>query len=167
MEEALGTALIAEAAKKSALLWVTVAGQPPRPAWHVWHDGAAYVVTGGIEQPLPGLAETPCAVVTLRSKDTGSRVVEFPARVTPVAVDSPEWDAIVPELHAKRLNAPDGEAQPARWAKESTILRLSPDGPPAEPAPTSYAAPPVDTPATTRTTVPFTLGRRRGKRHTR
>ena len=29
--------------------------------------------------------------------------------------------------YRKRLNAVDGEEQPARWARESTVLRLRPD----------------------------------------
>ena len=32
------------------------------------------------------------------------------------------------ELHAKRLNPPDGEAQPARWARESRVARIEPTG---------------------------------------
>jgi len=34
----------------------------------------------------------------------------------------------VPVLHAQRLNAPDGQEQPARWARESRVLTLLPDG---------------------------------------
>ena len=94
------------------------------PVWHVWHDGRAYVVTGGAEQPFP-----PCerAVVVVRSRARqGDRVAEWTAQVAAVDVGSPEWDEVVPLLHARRLNAPDGEEQPARWARESTVLRLRP-----------------------------------------
>jgi len=34
----------------------------------------------------------------------------------------------VPLLHARRLNPPDGAAQPARWAASSLVLRLMPTG---------------------------------------
>jgi hypothetical protein len=34
----------------------------------------------------------------------------------------------VPLLHATRLNAPDGEDQPHRWARDSLVLCLTPTG---------------------------------------
>ena len=55
-------ALIAEATKRAGVIWIAIQGQDrPRPAWHIWRagplsPGAAYVVTGPGEQPLPGLA---------------------------------------------------------------------------------------------------------------
>src|SRR5262249_6602573 len=53
-------ALSAGAPKRAGLIWIFIEGQDrPRPAWHIWRSlapGAAYVVTGPGEQPLPGLA---------------------------------------------------------------------------------------------------------------
>ncbi|WP_283135587.1 hypothetical protein [Rhizohabitans arisaemae] len=115
--------LIEEAAKKSGVLWVG-----SRLAWHVWHDGAIYLVTGGAEQRLPGLATTPRTPVTLRSKDSGGALITFEAEVTVVAPGTKEWDAAVPVLAKERLNAPDTESMPARWAAESTVLKLRPTG---------------------------------------
>ncbi|HET6636726.1 MAG TPA: hypothetical protein VFH77_17045, partial [Streptomyces sp.] len=54
----LEAALVEEAAKKSALLWVRGPDGPARALWHVWHDGAACVIGDGPgEQPLPGLTD--------------------------------------------------------------------------------------------------------------
>ncbi|HET7529638.1 MAG TPA: hypothetical protein VFJ98_01635, partial [Mycobacteriales bacterium] len=125
MEPAAISALVEEAAKKSGLLWVRAAG-PGRRAqamWHVWHEGAVYVLTGGIEQPAPeGLADR--AYVTLRSKDKWSRLATVEVSVGVVPPDSEEWDVVVPLLHAKRLNLPDGEAAPGRWRRECVVYRL-------------------------------------------
>ena len=84
--------------------------------WHVWVDGAVHVVTGGLEQPLP--------VPRRRRRGRRHRAQQghrrpaghLPATVATVAPDDEAWDTVVAELHAKRLNPPDGEAQPARWA---------------------------------------------------
>lgn len=107
-----------EATRKTAVLWLS-----GHPLWHVWHDGAAYVVGGGLEQPLPDCRQ---GRVTVRTKN--GDVLEWDAEVEPVPAGSPDWDAVVPLLHAKRLNAPDGEQQPLRWARESAVLRLTPAG---------------------------------------
>jgi hypothetical protein len=50
------------------------------------------------------------------------------ADVEQVRPGTPAWDEVVPLLHAKRLNPPDGDAQLARWARESLVLRLTPTG---------------------------------------
>ena len=70
-------ALLAEAATKSGLLWVDVPGDRAWPAWHVWVDGTAYVVSGPGEQVLPELPES--VVLVLRSKDTGGRLLRVAA----------------------------------------------------------------------------------------
>ena len=154
----LDTALIEEACKKSGLIWVAVPGSRDRAAWHVWHElagqGAVYLVVGGGEQQLPGLGQAPLVRVTVRSKDKGGRLVTWPGRVAYVPADSPEWREVVPALHAKRLNAPDGEAQPERWAASSAVYRIQPEGVPLE-QPGRYltgsgAAPVPPSPATTR-----------------
>ena len=119
--------LIEEATRRSGVVWVTAEGaERAQPVWHLWHDGAMYVVTGGLEQPL---TETPRATVIVRSNATqADRVVTWVADVSRVEPDSARWDEVVPLLHAKRLNAPDGEAQPQRWARESRVLRFTPTG---------------------------------------
>jgi hypothetical protein len=148
----LHAALVQEASKKSGLLWITLPGLPqPRSAWHVWHDGAAYVVTGGIEQPLPGLPDADRVIVTVRGKDKGARLVSWVAKVTHVEPGTTEWDTVIPIMAKDRLNAPDGDRQPRRWAREAYVLRLTPSGEvteaPGEMPDGSLAAAPVDTPA--------------------
>jgi hypothetical protein len=118
--------LVADATRRSGAVWVAMAGHPPRVVWHLWHDDALWLVCGGLEQPLP---VAPTAVVTVREKVSQSdRLVAWHATVSPVVPGSEQWDEVVPLLHAQRLNAPDGEEQPARWARESTVLRLAPTG---------------------------------------
>ncbi|MGV9934826.1 hypothetical protein ACWDY4_30270 [Streptomyces olivaceoviridis] len=167
--ELLDRALIEEAAKKSGLIWVRGAGAPAaRALWHVWHEGAVCVVGDGPgEQPLEGLADGGSAEVSVRSKDKGGRLVTFAAAVSELASGSPEWEAAVAELKGKRLNAPDGERMPARWARECRVLRLAPTGSVAPLPDGDLAQRPVTTPATTRRPVPaglpkLLLGRRKG-----
>jgi hypothetical protein len=113
--------LVAEATRRSGLVWVD--GQP---VWHLWHDDAAWVVTGGLEQPLRVGAT---AVVEVRSRARqADLLVRWVAEVVVVPPGSPEWEAVVPLLHARRLNPPDGAEQPLRWARESSVLRLRPTG---------------------------------------
>lgn len=162
MDAATVAALIEEAAKKSGLLWVRGGGRSVRSQalWHVWQDGAVYVLTGGIEQPAPaGLADH--AYVTVRSKDKWSRLVTFVADVAVIEPGSNEWDALVPTMLGKRLNLPDGDAAPLRWARECTMFRLTPTGDvvetPDERSTTSHAAAPPPTPARTRVPRPLHL----------
>jgi hypothetical protein len=162
--------LVAEATKKAGVVWIMVAGTGrARPAWHHWQDGAAYVLTGGSEQPLPGLAEAAAAEVTVPSKDSGGRLITWTARVTRVPPDSDEWQRAIPELGPKRLNSLDSENQAERWALECTLLRLEPTGrvteAPGEMSEDAGSAPPPATPATTSGPPPFVLGRARRSRH--
>lgn len=113
--------VIEEGAKKSGVLWLTL--DRPRLAWHTLHDGAIYLVTGGGEQDLPGLAERSAVHVTLRSKDNGARLVEFDAPVT--VVDQSAAPEAVAALAKDRLNASDTEHLTERWARESTVVRLT------------------------------------------
>ncbi|WP_215448862.1 hypothetical protein [Streptomyces sp. ATCC 21386] len=165
----LEQALVEEATKKSGLIWVR-GGEVSRALWHVWHEGAACVVGDGPgEQPLPGLADGGSAVVTVRSKDKGGRLVSWAADVVELAPDSPAWASAVAELKGKRLNAPDGEAMPARWARECRVVRLEPTGATLPLPDGDLAQPPVTTPATTRQPIPAAVprllfGRRRRDR---
>ncbi|MFJ7044706.1 hypothetical protein ACIQVC_15035 [Streptomyces sp. NPDC101112] len=168
-EQLLDRALVEEATKKSGLIWVSGGGAqahpqgpgvPSRALWHVWHEGAVCLVGDGPgEQPLPGLVDGGPAVVTVRSKDKGGRLVTWDATVVELAPRSPEWDAAVAELKGKRLNAPDGEAMPERWARECRVLRLEPTGTTASLPDDDLARAPLPTPATTRQPVPAGLPR--------
>ncbi len=121
--------VVEEATRRSGVVWVALGAARPRLVWHLWHDGSLWLVCGGAEQELPGGPAATRAVVTVRSKATrNDRVVSWEAAVTEVAPGSPDWATVVPLLHAQRLNAPDGEEQPARWARESAVLRLTPTG---------------------------------------
>jgi hypothetical protein len=162
-------ALVEEAGRKSSVLWLAIPGAPqPLGAWHVWVDGAAVVVHEGDEQKLPGLRSTGHADLVLRSKDKGGLLVRVPARVVPLEPGTDAWDKAVAALHAARQSAPDGEAQPARWAAASQVTRLEPDGPATE-APGSYRtddrrAVPSPTEATTLHQRPTVIGRRSRRR---
>ncbi|MFF7748069.1 hypothetical protein ACFZCP_02210 [Streptomyces sp. NPDC007971] len=162
----LDQALIEEATKKSGLIWVRGAGAPAaRALWHVWHEGAVCLVGDGPgEQPLPALADGGSAEVTVRSKDKGGRLVSWSATVSELAPGSPEWEAAVGELKGKRLNAPDGERMPDRWARECRVLRLVPTGACAPLPSDSLAERPLPTPATTRQPVPAGLPKLLAKR---
>ncbi|MEU1230899.1 hypothetical protein [Streptomyces sp. NPDC005828] len=150
-------ALVEEATKKSGLVWVRGTG-PARALWHVWHDGAAHVVGDGPgEQPLPGLVDGGTAEVTVRSKDKGGRLVAWTAAVREVSPGTEEWDAAVAELKGKRLNAPDGEAMPERWARECRVVRLDPRASTTELPDGSLAAVPLPTAANTRRPIPAGL----------
>jgi len=156
--------LVEEATRRAGLIWLDLPGVGQRPAWHVWHDGAAYVVTGGLEQPLPGLLDLRQVVVTVPSKDNRSRLVSWLADCERLAPGSDHWNTVVPVLVAGRLNLPDGQAAPDRWARESAIVRLSPTGEvlsePGNTSTSSGAAPPPPTPASTVGRLPGRLGRR-------
>jgi hypothetical protein len=157
--------LVGEAMKKSDLVWLGVDGQPRAyPVWQLWHEGAAYVVTGAGEQPAPGLADVTRCTVTARSKDNGGRLVSWQAAVERVEPGGAAWGDVVPALLAARLNLPDVGTAEQRWAESGTLLRLSPTGEAESGAalPTgSGATPPPPSPAVTRTRIPFTIGRRR------
>ncbi|MCF3137038.1 hypothetical protein [Streptomyces olivochromogenes] len=167
--ELLDQALVEEATKKSGLIWVKGAGAPAaRALWHVWHEGAVCLVGDGPgEQPLPGLTDGGSAEVTVRSKDKGGRLVTWPASVSELPAGSPEWEAAVADLKAKRLNASDGEAMPERWARECRVVRLTPTGTSAPLPDTALVEPPLPSPATTRRPIPAGLPRLLLKRRKR
>lgn len=97
--------------------------------------------------------------MTVRSKDKGGRLVSWPAKVVELAPGSEVWGATVAELKGKRLNAPDGEAMPDRWARECRVLRLEPAGASAPLPDGSLAEAPLPSPATTREPMPAGLPR--------
>jgi hypothetical protein len=156
------TPLVDEAMKKAAVVWLTVAGAGPAyPVWCLWIDGALYVVSGPGEQATPELSDT--AVVTARG-DHGGRIVSWPAAVSRLAPGTEEWDAVVPQLAGKRLNASGTNEQTVtRWATSCVVSRLAPAGEPTEAGRTmpdgSHATPPPPTPAASTTRRPFRLHR--------
>ncbi len=165
MGDPFGRALAEEATKKSGMVWLSVVGGRPRAAWHVWHADALCLVTGGLEQELPDLYDGARVRVTVPSKDKGGRLVTWTAAAHLLRPDTEAWRDTTTALHAQRLNPPDGEEQPTRWARESQVWRLEPtnelvEKPGAMPE-GSHAAPPPPSPATTRGPLPFMLGRRR------
>jgi hypothetical protein len=161
--ELLDRALIEEAAKKSGLLWVRRDGGSDRALWHAWVDQAVVVVGDGGEQPLDGLGEGLDVVVTLRSRDKWGRLVAFQARTELLAPRSEAWQTAVDELKGKRLNALDHDKVTDRWAAESRVLRLVPQGPsverPGAMPEVAHTAAPVPTGATTRRPIPAALPR--------
>src|SRR5262249_8012370 len=60
--------------RRTGVIWLAApGGDRPAPAWHIWRDppGAAYVVTGPGEQPLPGGAGADRGPGTRPSKGPG------------------------------------------------------------------------------------------------
>jgi hypothetical protein len=159
-------ALIAEACRKSAVVWIALPELPqPRAAWQVWFDDAAHVVSGGGEQELPGLRSAGTVEVTVRSKDKGARLVRWVARVQHLEPGSEPWETAARELLAKRLNLRDADRARQRWAEECLLTRLEPTGEvlerPGAMSADAHAAPPLPSPAATIGPLPFMLGRRR------
>lgn len=156
--------LVEEAMKRAAVAWVAVPGSDEATmVWCLWLDDAIYVVSGPGEQPAPGLAGAPTALVTGRG-DHGGRIVTWPATVTRVVPGGEEWAKVIPQLTSKRLNSPDGgEATAERWAATCVVNRLAPAGDPVEAGSSlpgdSLARPPRPTPAARRTKKPFVLHR--------
>ena len=127
------TALFAEAATKSGLMWVQPPGDRAWPFWHAWADETVYVVSGPGEQTLPWLPDQ--VTLLLRSKDTGGRLLTVSATVREVRPDDERWTPATDALRASRLNATDNLVD--RWAGECTVRALTPYGAPLE-APGSY-----------------------------
>lgn len=158
------TALFAEAANTSGLLWIDVPGDRSWPAWHAWADESVYVVSGPGEQTLPWLPDT--VTLVLRSKDTGGRLLSVHATCRVLTPEGERWEAAVAALKASRLNAVDDLE--ARWATECTVRAMTPFGMPVE-SPGAYgtgsrAAPVAPTSATTTGWRPWHLGGRPQRR---
>lgn len=162
------TALFAEAANKSGLMWVQPPGERAWPFWHAWVDDTVFAVSGPGEQDLPWLPHD--VLLILRSKDTGGRLLSVHATVEEVTPDDPRWQPATEALRAGRLNAVDDLV--ARWATQCTVRAFKPFGSPVE-SPGSYAAssgaaPVPPSPATTTRWRPWHLRgrprRRRGNR---
>jgi hypothetical protein len=162
------TALFAEAANKSGLMWVQPPGDRAWPFWHAWADETVYAVSGPGEQTLPWLPAE--VLLILRSKDTGGRLLTVQATVHEIGPADEAWVPATDALRAGRLNASPDAVE--RWARECTVRALRPFGTPVE-APGSYpttsgAAPVPPSEATTATWRPWHWRgrprRRRGNR---
>ena len=154
------TALLAEAAGKSDIMWVEVPGERTFPVWYAWVTDRFYVVSGDGEQLLPPLPEV--VRLVLRSKDTGGRLLTVSATAHRLAPHTPSWEEAVAALMAERLNATDDVA--ARWAESGTVHALHPFGEPLA-APGSHTgesgrATVLPAPATTVGWRPWHVGRR-------
>lgn len=118
-------ALVLEAMRKAAVAWLEVGARAAYPVWCLWQDDALYVVTGPGEQDAPGLGTAATARVTARG-DHGGAIVTWSALVSRLDPGSDDWEAVVPALAAKRLNAAPVAELAARWAVDGTVARLSP-----------------------------------------
>ena len=128
------TALLGEAAGKSAIMWVDVPGERSFAVWYAWVTDRFYVVSGEGEQLLPPLPEV--VRLILRSKDSGGRLLTVTASAHLLQPDTLSWETAVSALVAERLNATDDLA--ARWAESGAVYALHPFGPPVA-APGSHS----------------------------
>jgi hypothetical protein len=168
-DEAFGRALVAELARKTAVSWVRYDGRA-HAVWHVWHDDALCLVSGGDEQPLPDLEDGARVEVLMRSKDTGGRLVTWVGTASVVPPGSEAWAPTTAALVPVRLNAPDLATTADGWARTSVVRRVVPTGElleqPGDLTDDAHLAAPEQTPATTRGPLPRVL-HRRVKRHPR
>ncbi len=159
-------ALLDEALKKSALVWLCLAGRS-HARWHAWLDGHIYLLTGPGEQPDPGLDEGQVTRVLVRSKDDGQHLITVDADTAQLGPADADWTSATTELAKLRLNLSDAANAPARWASEEfAVYRLTPRLPlvelPSHLPDDSLRRPPVPTPATTARPAPWVLHRRGG-----
>jgi len=121
------SALVAEATKKAAVVWLSIDGAPAYVVWCVPITDALYVVAGPGEQAAPGLADATVVDVTARG-DHGGSIVTWSATVERVDPGSDDWNAIALTVAGKRLNATrSAEGLVATWARDDVLLRLVPD----------------------------------------
>jgi hypothetical protein len=161
-------ALIAELSKKTGVSWLRYGSSPQahtaHAAWHLWYDEALYVVSGGNEQPLPGIEDVDRVEVTMRSKENGGRLLTWVATRSDVRPEDEAWEPVTAALAADRLNLDDLAAAVRDWAERSVVSRLEPTGETLETPDAlpdgSHVAPPRPTPATTRGRLPTVLHRR-------
>jgi hypothetical protein len=131
------TDVLDEALKKSTVVWVEVPGEGGTdgravPVWYGTLDGRVYVLAGGSEQHVAGLAEATRVVLVARSKEQQSLVAEVEASARVVAPDDPLYARVASVLVPRRLNLRDGEEAVDRWRKECTLVELTPSSIPAE-----------------------------------
>ncbi|MET8761175.1 hypothetical protein [Lentzea sp. NPDC004782] len=102
------TRILDAALRKAAAVWITSPGHEPRLVHAHWRDDALWVITGGTEQEVPGLAEGAEVTVTVRSPSTHSHLIDAqavarltePDEETAQALKTarlntkPEWEAV-------------------------------------------------------------------------
>jgi hypothetical protein len=131
-------ALAAEAARKSRICWLSYeyagGAETERLVWHVWHDEAVVVllgepgqVLGGVDQLAPA-GPVEHASVTVRSKDTGGRLLTWVGPVEIVAPGTARWEEHAAALLGVRLNLAAPAAALEEWRSERTILRVGGSG---------------------------------------
>lgn len=163
------TGIVDEVMKRTGVCWLRYAGSGrDRPVWHLWREGAAYVVSGGSEQPLPGIERVGEATVIARTKDSRERLLAWRAAVATVRPGSHEYQAVVRELLVDRLNLENLGRTWGTWVDHCTITRLRPTGvvdeqPGALPD-GDLAEVPLPTPATTEGALPRVVHRRKTRR---
>lgn len=153
------TALLAEAANKSAIMWIDIPGDRSFAVWYAWDQDRFYVVCGEGEQLLPPLPEV--VHLILRSKDSGGRLLTVTATAHLLAPHTESWQQATEALAGERLNATDDVV--TRWAAAGSVYALHPFGPPLS-GPSSQPqesgrAPLVPGPATTLGRRPWHAGR--------
>jgi hypothetical protein len=162
-EDALASALVAELSKKTGVSWLRH-GEETFPVWHVWHEDALCVVSGGREQPLPDLVDGTLVEITQRSKDNGGRLVTWVGEVSVVRPDDALWEPTTAALVSERLNLPDLSTAAEEWARTSVVRRIRPTGrlveDPGSLSDDAHRGAPLPTPATTRGPLPRVLHRR-------
>jgi hypothetical protein len=131
------TAVLDEALKKSTVAWIEVPGEGGTggravPVWYGTLDDRVYVLSGGSEQRVPGLAEADRVRLIARSKEQQSLVADVDASVRVVEGSDPLYARVAAVLLPRRLNLRDGEAAVDRWRKECTLVELTPSSIPAE-----------------------------------
>jgi hypothetical protein len=131
------TDVLEEALKKSTVVWVEVPGEGGTdgravPVWYGTLDGRVYVLVGGSEQHVSGLAEATRVLLVARSKEQQSLVAEVEASARVVDPKDPLYARVASVLLPRRLNLRDGEQAVDRWRKECTLVELTPSSIPAE-----------------------------------
>jgi hypothetical protein len=125
-------ALVAAAAPRSRVWWLSYRHPggtvEDRLVWGTWKDGALLVVSvsGPEEQELPGIERASGVDVTMRSKDTGGRLVTWGGSVELVQPETESWDRCVDALLGVRLNLSDPGLARRAWAERGTVVRVNP-----------------------------------------
>src|SRR5689334_17675436 len=113
-------ALVGEAMRKAAVAWVELPGRRPYPLWCHWTGEVLLVVSGPGEQPAPGLAQAGAVSVTARG-DHGGAIVTWIATVRRIRPGTEDWEVLVPQLAARRLNSDPAPTLLGRWAAECVV----------------------------------------------
>jgi hypothetical protein len=121
------SALVAEATKKAAVVWLSIDGAPAYVVWCVPIADALYVVAGPGEQAAPGLADATVVDVTARG-DHGGSIATWSATAERIDPGSDDWNAIALTVAGKRLNATaSADDLVATWARDDVLVRLAPE----------------------------------------